>query len=93
MNKATLIDAMSKKTGFTKKDTGAVLDALLETVIETVVAGEEVTLPGLGKFVVVDVPERTGVIQLGDRKGESYVTPAHRAPKFKISSAFKNALK
>ena len=93
MNKASLIDAISKKTGYTKKDTGAVVDAFVEAVIEANVAGEEVSIAGFGKFGVAEVAERTGVIQLGDRKGETYVTPAHKAPKFKAATAYKEALK
>ena len=93
MNKNETIKALANKTQYAQKDIKAVLDAFVETVIETVAAGEEVNISGLGKFVAVDVAERTGTIQMGDRKGETYVTPAHRAPKFKVASAFKDALK
>lgn len=93
MNKTELISKIAGKTGYTKKDTGAVVDALVEAVIEANVAGEEVSIAGFGKFGVNEVAERTGIIQLGDRKGETYVTPAHKAPKFKAATAYKEAVK
>lgn len=93
MNKTELVTKVAGKLGVTKKDTAAAIDAFVETVIETVASGEEVNLSGFGKFSAVDVAERTGTIQMGDRKGETYTTPAHRAPKFKFASAFKDAVK
>ena len=93
MNKNELVTKVAGKLGVTKKDTVAAIDAFVETVIETVASGEEVSLAGFGKFTSVDVAERTGVIQMGERKGEAYTTPAHRAPKFKFATAFKDAVK
>lgn len=90
MNKATLIDAMSKKTGFTKKDTGAVLDAFVEAVIETVTSGEEVSLAGFGKFTVTERAEREG---RNPATGEAITIAASKSPKFKAASAFKTAVK
>ena len=93
MNKKMLIDVASGKLGVTKKDTGAALDAIVETIIEAVAEGQEVNIAGFGKFAPVEVAERTGIIQMGDRKGETYTTPAHKAPKFKPATAFKEAVK
>lgn len=93
MNKSDLISNVATKCGYTKKDTGAVVDAFVQTVIEAVANGDEVSIAGFGKFSAVDVAERTGIIQMGERKGETYVTPAHKTPKFKVASAFKEAVK
>lgn len=93
MTKTELIAKVATSQGYTKKDTGAVVDAVLATIVETVAAGEEVNLTGFGKFTSVDVAEKTGTIMMGERKGETYTTPAHKAPKFKFSSTFKNAVK
>lgn len=46
-------------------------------------------LEKLGKFKVKDVPERTGKIMLGDRKGEEYITPAHQEITFKMNKSAK----
>jgi len=48
MNKSELIQALADKTGLTKVDTEKTLNALVETVIDTVADGQEVALIGLG---------------------------------------------
>ena len=93
MNKSEMIKTIcSKVEGATQKDISVIVDALAETITEELQAGGEVTIPGVAKFTVTDVAERKGVIQMGARKGEEYVTPAHKAPKAKIAKALKDAL-
>ena len=46
MNKAELIHALADKTGLTKADTEKTLNALVETVMDTVADGQEVALIG-----------------------------------------------
>ncbi|MBA7489901.1 DNA-binding protein HU [subsurface metagenome] len=50
MNKAELIGEVSSKTGLTKKDTADVLDAMTETIADTLSQGEKVALVGFGTF-------------------------------------------
>ena len=50
MNKSELIDAVAQKTGQTKGDTGKTLDALIDVIIEAVVAGDKIQLVGFGTF-------------------------------------------
>lgn len=90
MTKTELINALAENTGLTKKDVGAVVDSLTAVVTDALVAGDKVTLPGLCSFETVEVAEKTGTIMLGDRKGETYVVPQHRAPKCKISKTLKD---
>ena len=47
MNKADLVAAVAEKAGFTKKDAEISINAVLETVTETLVKGEKVQLVGL----------------------------------------------
>ena len=93
MNKKELIAKIAEKMGTTKKAAGEQLDVIVEVITDALKAGETVKITGFGAFSTVDVAERTGIIQLGDRKGETYVTPAHRSPKFKAASALKEAVK
>ena len=93
MTKNEMISAIAENTGLTKKDVGAVIDTLTGVVTDALVAGDKVTLPGLCSFETVDVPEKTGTIQLGARKGETYTVEAHKAPKVRALSALKNAVK
>lgn len=92
MNKTELIAAIAEKAGVTKKDAEAVVSAFTDTVTEVMAAGDKITLVGFGTFEAVDVAEKTGVIRMGARKGETYTTPAHKAPKFKASSTLKNSV-
>jgi DNA-binding protein HU-beta len=93
MTKNDMIAAIAENTGLTKKDVGAVIDTLTGVVTDALVAGDKVTLPGLCTFETVDVPEKTGTIMLGEKKGQKYVTPAHRAPKIRAVSAIKSAVR
>ena len=99
MTKSELITRLSEKmtevteTKVTKKAAEEALTALVAVVTDALVEGETVKIPDLGTFSVVDVAERTGIIQMGDRKGETYVTPAHKAPKMKIANSLKETIK
>ena len=52
MNKGELVAAVAEKAGLTKKDAELTVNALLETVTETLVKGEKVQLIGFGSFSV-----------------------------------------
>lgn len=93
MNKQEIITAMSEKMGATKKDAELALKAFTETIVEGLQNGEKIQLVGFGTFSVADVAERTGTVQLGENKGSQYVTPAHKAPKFKFGKNVKDLVK
>lgn len=93
MNKKELIAKLAEKMDCTKKAAEEALDAVSAVITEALVEGQDVKISGFGTFSAVEVAERTGIIQMGDRKGETYTTPAHRAPKFKAASALKEAVK
>ena len=50
MTKQEFVDAVAGKSGLSKRDAGAAVDAFLETVEETLKAGETVNFTGFGKF-------------------------------------------
>ncbi len=52
MNKAELIDAIAAKSGLDKKQSGAALAAMIESVEEALVGGERVQLVGFGTWSV-----------------------------------------
>ena len=90
MNKNELISAAAKATGITKKDTAAVLDAILAQITDAVVAGDKVQLIGFGTFEVRERPERTGRNPLTK---ETITIAASKAPAFKAGQGFKAAIK
>lgn len=72
-----------------QKQVGAVLAAIESVIKDAVVADDEVTIPGVCKVKSKVVPERTGKIMMGDRKGETYVTPEHKEGSIKIVTSLK----
>ncbi|MGN1326529.1 MAG: HU family DNA-binding protein, partial [Clostridia bacterium] len=60
MNKSDLIAAMAAKTGSTKKDAEATLNAFVDVVTESLVKGDKVQLVGFGSFEVRKRAARKG---------------------------------
>lgn len=93
MTKNEVLKAVSNKVeGASQKDIAVILDAFADVITETLTAdhAESVAVGKLGKFKVKEVPERRGKIMLGERAGETYVTPAHQEITFKMSKTAKN---
>ena len=90
MTKTDLISAVAEKTGVTKKDAGAILDALIEEIIGAVEKGDRVQLVGFGTFELRERAARTG---LNPQTKEQIEIPASKAPAFKAGKAFKDAVK
>ena len=86
MNKTELIDAMASKTGMTKKNAEAALNAFVETVSEELVKGGKVALTGFGTFEVSERAEREG----NPQTGETMKIAASKAPKFKAGKVLKD---
>ena len=82
----------SRIEGAKKGDIAVVLDTFADVITDTLKgdATESVPVGKLGKFKVKTVPERRGKIMLGERAGETYVTPAHQEITFKMSKTAKN---
>lgn len=90
MTKTDLVSAVAKKAGVTKKDAGAVLDALIEEIIVAVKKGDRVQLVGFGTFELRERAARTG---LNPQTKEQIEIPTSQAPAFKAGKAFKDAVK
>lgn len=78
MNKAELVEAVAKKTGGSKKDAEATIDATLEAITESLAGGDKVALKGFGTFQVVERAAREG---RNPQTGESMTIPAKKVPK------------
>lgn len=92
MVKNELVNAIAERVDGAKKgDIAVILETFADVITDTLKAnpGESVPVGKLGKFKVKEVPERTGTIMMGDRKGEKYVTPAHQEITFKMSKSAK----
>jgi len=87
MNKSELIAAIAAKTGSTKKDAEASLNAFVEAVEETLVKGGKVQLVGFGSFEVRKRAARKG---RNPQTKEEIKIPASKAPVFKAGKALKD---
>ena len=90
MNKTELIEAMASKSGLTKKDAGAALDAFTATVTETLSKKDTVALIGFGTFSTSERAERDGV---NPSTGAKIKIAATTVAKFKVGAKLKEAVK
>ncbi len=86
MNKSELIAAIAAKTGDTKKDAEATLNAFIDVVTEALVKGDKVQLVGFGSFEVRKRAARKG---RNPQTKEEIKIPASKAPVFKAGKALK----
>ncbi len=89
-NKSDVIDGVASKTGLTKKDASAAVEAFLDVVQETLVDGDRVQLIGFGSFEVRDRAARKG---RNPQTGEELHIPATKVPAFKAGKGLKDAVK
>lgn len=89
MNKSELIDAAASSAGVSKADAQRTLDAVLDTITDTVKSGEKVSLTGFGNFELRERASRTG---RNPQTGEELQVPASKAPAFKPGKAFRDAV-
>lgn len=90
MNKTDLIQAVAEKTELTKKDATQVVDALLETITNTLAKEEKVQLIGVGTFEVRERAARKG---RNPQTGEEIDIAASKVPAFKPGKEYKEAVK
>ena len=89
MNKTELVKEISNQTTLSQKDVVTVIDAFQNIVKDTVVRGDKVALTGFLTFDKKHVEAKTGVIQLGEKKGQTWTTPAKDEISVKISKSYK----
>lgn len=89
MSKTELVAAIAEKTGLTKKDSEAAVNAFVETVTEQLKNGEKVQLIGFGTFEVSKRAERVG---RNPQTGTEMTIAASKVPKFKAGKALKELL-
>ena len=90
MTKQDFVDAVADQAGMSKRDAGAAVDAVFETITATLRKGDSVTFTGFGKFSTSARAARMGV---NPRTGERVQIQATTVPKFSAGSALKSAVK
>ncbi|KVP17168.1 HU family DNA-binding protein [Burkholderia ubonensis] len=90
MNKTELVAQVAEKTGQPVKVVGAVVDAVFESISDTVAAGDSAAFVGFGTFSASARPARTG---RNPKTGEPMTIEATTVPKFAAGSVFKAKVK
>jgi DNA-binding protein HU-beta len=90
VTKSQLVDAITARSGLTRKQSAEAIDAALETVEDVLSRGGEVMLGSFGKFGVAERAARRGV---HPRTGETMNIAATVVPKFTAGSSLKQAVR
>lgn len=90
MTKQEFVGKVSSKAGLSQRDAAKAVDAFLESIEDTLKAGDSVSFTGFGKFSVSHRAARQGV---NPRTGERVQIAAAKVPKFTAGSGLKTAIK
>ncbi len=87
MNKAKLIEQMSKMSKLPKAQCKKAVESFIKTVGQTLKSGKSVVLTGFGTFVVVKRKSRMGI---NPASGAKMQIPAKKVAKFKPGKALRD---
>ena len=90
MNKTELVKAVAEQAELTQKDATKAVDALIETISETLDKEEKIQLIGFGTF---EVRERSARKGRNPQTGEEIEIAASKVPAFKPGKELKEAVK
>ena len=89
MTKSEFVDHVADRAQLTKKQAADAVDAMLNTIEDTLKRGSDITFSGFGKFHVTHRGERQGV---NPRTGERITIKAAKSPKFTAGSGLKKSV-
>ena len=90
LNKSDLAGEVSQQSGVNTDDAKLAIEKLFELIARHLANGDEVNVPGFGKFTVTDRAARQG---RNPQTGETIQIAASQTPKFSPAGALKTALK
>lgn len=90
MNKADIINKVHDVLGGTKVDAEKAVETVIDSIVDSLKSGDEVSIAGLGIFSAKMRNARTA---RNPRTGETIEVPAMRTPKFRAAKALKDAVR
>ncbi len=90
MTKAELVDKLAEKGKITKKVAAEAIEMVFLTIGEALVNGDEIAVPGFGKFSIVVRKARKGT---NPQTKQKINIPETKAPKFSAAKALKESIK
>ncbi len=91
MNKQEIIDALAVKLQSGRPEAEKCLNAFIDVVVESLRAGQEVSISGFGVFTVSHRAARMGVSPLNP--AQKIQIPALKVPKFRAGKGLKDAVR
>lgn len=89
MNKTELTRLVSEKAELSRKDAEIAVNAVFETISESLVSGESVSVVNFGNFTVKERAARTA---RNLHTGETIQVPSKRVASFKVGKGLKDAV-
>jgi len=89
MTKGDIVERISEKIGFSKKEASEVVDSIFEVLKSRLAEGGKVKISGFGNFVVNEKRPRKG---RNPQTGEEIVIRGRRVLSFKASPVLKKAM-
>ena len=89
MTKAELIEDIIQRSGLSRPQARAALEAFVDSVTASLKRGEEVRLTGFGRFTPI---ARAPGLARNPRTGAPVKRPASKTARFRIGEALKSAL-
>ena len=91
MTKQEFVDAVSQRSGLSRREAGQAVDAVLDTITDALTKRDQINFTGFGKFATSERKARMGV---NPRNPSQKVhIPAATVPKFTAGSALKQAVR
>ena len=89
MNTSEIVARLAEAQDANKTQAKSIVDAFLKELVAVAATGEEISLPGFGKFKVKETPEREG---RNPANGEKIKIAASKKLTFSAAKAVKDAL-
>lgn len=90
MTKADIVNEIAKTTGIEKTVVQKTVEAMMETIKDSMVEGNNIYLRGFGSFIVKKRAKKTA---RNISKNTTIIIPEHNIPAFKPSKSFISKVK
>ena len=91
MTKQEFVDAVAQRSGLSRREAGQAVDAVLDTITDTLKRRDSINFTGFGKFATSERKARMGVNPRNP--GQKVHIPAATVPKFTAGSALKQSVR
>jgi len=91
VTKQEFVDAVAQRSGLGKREAAQAVDAVLETITDTLTRRDQINFTGFGKFATSERKARMGVNPRNP--GQKVHIPAATVPKFTAGSALKQSVR